>query len=447
MITRKLAKFIYQTSYKDIPENVIEQSKLLFLDWLGVTLAGSREKIAAILLNFLEEVDGGHSLSQATLIGKGLKTDILKASLINGAVSHALDLDDYHGPVLAHPTATLLPGILAVVEWKRLSGKELITALVMAFDVFVRLGYAAGRIHYDRGWHATSTLGHFGATAGIGKLLNLNAEQLVNAFGIAGTQAGGVRQVFGTMCKPFHAGKASMDGLLSALLAEKGFTSSKEMIEGKQGFLDIFSDGAGSEKVVANLGKTYHLREISFKPYASCGFTHSTIDLMREVRKKAKVDVNDVEEIKIEVNRGALDAAGKIEPKTGLEGKFSIYYCAALALKEGEAGIDKFTDERVKDPQMVKLMKKVKAIPVEDDDLYLGARGSVRMKDGTEYKESTVFPKGDPQNPLSYDELAEKFRSITMGVLPRNKIEKLIQKIKILEELKDIGSLLDLCSP
>lgn len=448
-VTKKLADFVCRTSYQDIPRSVVEHSKLLVLDWLGVALAGSRQKIATVLFDFVKEIDGNGGLSQATVIGKGIKTDILKAALLNGTMSHALDMDDYHAPTLSHPTVSFLPAILAVAEFKGISGKEVIAALILAFEVFVRIGYGAGRIHYDRGWHATSTLGRFGATAGVGKLLNLNVEELVNAFGIAGTQAGGVRQVFGTMCKPFHAGKSSMDGVLSALLAEKGFTSSKEIIEGKHGFLELFSDSRnmGAEKILADLGKVYHIPTITFKPYASCGATHSTIDLMKEIRNKTEIDLNEVEEIKIEASRIALDAAGKTEPKTGLEGKFSIYYCAAVALAEGSAGIDKFTDEKVKDPRLVKLRKKVKVTLVEDDDLYFGARVSVRMKNGTEHKGQTLFPKGDPQNPFSYDELVEKFRGVTDGVLSKTKIDQLIETVKILERISDVGSLLALCTP
>jgi len=310
----------------------------------------------------------------------------------------------------------------------------------------IRVGLGARRIHYDRGWHATSTLGKFGATAGAGKILGLSVEGLVNAFGLAGTQAGGLRQVFGTMGKPFHAGKASMDGALSALLAQKGFECSKEIIEGENGFMQLFSDDPDIEKILDRLGDYYYLPTVSFKPYASCGATHSTIDIMKELRKREDIDVENISEIVLEAGKIVIEAAGKSSPKTGLEGKFSTYYCAAVALAEGAASPDKFTDEKVNDPRLVELRKKVK-INIPESDLGFGVNAVIRMKDGTEYRASTKAPKGDPENPISYDELTEKFRGVTKEVIPGGNVEKLIEYIKDLEEVKDMRTIADLCAP
>jgi len=447
MVTRKLAEFVYNTSYEDIPGEVREHSKLLFLDWLGVALAGSKEKIGSVIMELIKEIDGEKGARQATVIGKGIKTDVLKAALANGSMSHALDLDDYHAPTLCHPTAAFLPGILAVAQYKKLGGQDLVTAMTVAFDIMIRVGYGAKRIHYDRGWHATSTLGKFGATAGAANLLGLNVDEIVNAFGIAGTQAGGLRQVFGTMGKPFHAGKASMDGVLSAFLAQKGFECSKEIIEGEHGFMELFSDNPDTGSMLDKLGEHYFLPTVTFKPYASCGGTHSTIDLMKELREKEAISIEDVKEIELDVSKIALDAAGKVEPKTGLEGKFSTYYCAAVALAEGDAGIDKFTTSKVNDQSLVSLRKKVRINVVPDSDLYFGARAVIRMKDGTEFKASTVAPKGDPTNPISYEELAEKFRGLAVNVISERNVDQLTNKIKTLEQVSDIDALLDLCSP
>ncbi|MFZ3209267.1 MAG: MmgE/PrpD family protein [Geobacteraceae bacterium] len=446
MATRKLAEFVSGTSYEGIPVGVRNHSKLVFLDWLGVTLAGSREELASVMTKMIKEIDGERGPAQATVIGTGVKTDILKAALANGSMSHALDLDDYHAQTCCHPTVTFLPAVLAVAQHKGLSGKDVITAMTVAFDVLVRVGYGAKRIHYERGWHATSTLGKFGATAGVAKLLGLGVDGIVNAFGIAGTVAGGVRNVFGTMGKPLHAGMASMDGILAGLLAQKGFDCSKDIIEGENGFMHLFSENPDMDKMLDRLGEYYYLPTVSFKPYASCGGTHSTIDLMRELRAKEDIPIDEVEEIIIEVNKLILDAAGKIEPKKALEGKFSVYYCAAVALAEGDAGIDKFTDEKVNAPELVALRKKVKTVIVPDTDLYVGARATIRMKDGREFKAYTKSPKGDPDNPLSYNELAGKFRGVAKNVIPEKNIDELITKIAKLEEVSNIGELLSLCS-
>lgn len=444
MATKKLAEFVYNTSYSDIPEKVREYSKLVFLDWLGATLAGSREEIASVMAGFIKEMDGNKGSQQATVIGKNIKTDIQKAALANGSMSHALDFDDYHEPTLCHPTVALLPAILATAQHMERSGKDIITAIAVAFDVLIRVGYGARRIHYDRGWHATSTLGKFGATAGVGKLIGLDVDRLVNAFGIAGTVAGGLRQVFGTMGKPFHAGKASMDGVLAAFLARQGFECSKEIIEGENGFMALFSEDPDIDKMLSKLGEEYYLPAISFKPYASCGGTHSTIDMMKKLREQEKIDIEDVKEIEIEAGKIALDAAGKVEPKTGLEGKFSTYFCAALALAEGEAGIDKFTDAKVNDPKLVALGKKVK-ISIPEPDLCFGLKAVIRMKNGIEYSSSTDAPRGDPLNPVSYEELAEKFKGLAKFVVSEANADQLISKIKRLEDIENIEILIDLC--
>ncbi|MFZ3046011.1 MAG: MmgE/PrpD family protein [Desulfatirhabdiaceae bacterium] len=441
-VTRELAEYVSKAGFQDIPKSIIEQTKLCVLDWLGVALAGSREELAAILADLIKEVGGE---KQATVIGKGFKTSVLNAALINGAMSHALDLDDYHAYSLTHPSVTILPAVLAVAEYKKLSGADVLTAAVMGYEVLSRASGGSSRTHYDRGWHATSTVGRYGAAAGVAKLLKLNPDKIINALGITGTQSGGVRQGFGTMCKPFHPGKAASDGVMSAFLAERGFTGSKEIVEGKYGFYDIFTANANEVESLKDLGKYYHVSTVSFKPYPSCGATHSTIDLMKELRGKADINIDDVAEIILEVNSIATDAAGQIEPKTALEGKFSVYYCAALALAEGDVGIEKFTDEKVNDPKLVELRRKVKASPTLKD--LFGARVTIRMKDGKEYKAYAPVPKGDPGNPLSFDELAEKFKSVAGTVLPESNVNKLIEKVMVLEKITDAGEITALCNP
>ena len=234
-------------------------------------------------------------------------------------------------------------------------------------------------------------------------------------------------------------------GMTAALeIARQGFECSKEIIEGENGFMALFSKDPDIDKMLSKLGEEYYLPTVSFKPYAACGGTHSTIDTMKKLREQEKIDVEDVKEIEIEAGKIALDAAGKVEPKTGLEGKFSTYYCAALALAEGEAGIDKFTDKKVNDPKLVALRKKVK-ISVSEPDLGFGLKAVIRMKNGMEYSSSTDAPKGDPLNPVSYDELAKKFKGLASSVIPKTNAEKLISKIKRLEQVEDIESLFDLC--
>jgi 2-methylcitrate dehydratase PrpD len=266
-LTKKLAEFVQDTNYKDIPSEVIEKGKHCILDCLGSALGGIDDDASKIIIEYIKKFGGKE---QATVMGTDIKTDVAHAALANGVISHALDFDDYHDETVIHGTAACLPAILSIAENKKLSGEDILTALILGIDVSIRLGLGLGSYHYEVGWHSTSTAGRFGATAGVAKLLKLDTDKIINAFGICGTQASGVRQVFGTMCKPFNAGKACMDGVMSALLAERGFTSSKKIIEGELGIFDVLTEYPDKGSVLDELGSKYYLSDISFKPYPTC---------------------------------------------------------------------------------------------------------------------------------------------------------------------------------
>jgi len=266
-LTKKLAEFVHNTNFHDISQDVIEKSKYSILDWLGSTLGGINDDASRVIIEYVKEFGGKR---QATVIGTDIKTDLEHAALANGVISHALDFDDYHSKTVIHATAACLPAILSVAEDRRLCGADILTAFVLAIEISIRLGLGLTSAHYERGWHSTSTAGRFGATAGVAKLLKLDTDTIINAFGICGTQASGVRQVFGTMSKPFNAGKSSMDGVISALLAQKGFTSSKDIIEGKLGFFEVFTDDPDTGAVLKGLGSKYYISDLSFKRYPTC---------------------------------------------------------------------------------------------------------------------------------------------------------------------------------
>lgn len=441
-VTKQLAEYVTRTSYDDIPGEAINTAKFCLLDWLGVTLGGLREDLALILQELIKEMGGNE---QASVIGTDIKTNMLFAALVNGSVSHVLDFDDAHAKSVAHPTVTVAPAVLAAGEYKRASGRDLVTALVLGIEAETRIGAAAGRAHYDHGWHATSTTGRFGGAVGAAKLLGLGVDQLVKALCIAGTQAGGVRQVFGTMCKPFHAGKAAMDGVLAASLAARGFTGSDNIIEGKLGFLDVFSPDPKVEEVLAGIGTDYLITSVGFKPYASCAGTHPVIDAVKDIQSKEKLSPGDVREIQMELARLSLDAAGIVEPKKALEGKFSVYHCAALAFIEGAAGEDMFTDEKVNDPEIVSLRKKVKA-RLNPDHKLLETKVTVITNDGRSLESYVKMPKGQPENKMTPPEMENKFKSLVSPVLPPENVDKLINRIFNLEKLDDISEMITLCT-
>jgi 2-methylcitrate dehydratase PrpD len=264
------------------------------------------------------------------------------------------------------------------------------------------------------------------------------------ALGLAGTQAAGLRLVFGTMTKPFHPGKSAFDGVLAAVLAQRGFTCAPNILEGKKGFVEALGDHSQLEPMVKNLGRKYEVLSNTFKPHAACLFTHPTVDAVINLRSKYNLQPEDVEEIQCDVARFCLDSAGQIEPKTSLAGKFSVYYCAALALAEGVAGEDMFTDRKVLDPKMVALRKKVRAriIPRFKDT---EARVTIITKGGKKYSAYVDRPKGDPRNPPTDQELENKFRSLAGFVLPQRRIEFLVNTIWSLERLPNIRQLIRLC--
>jgi 2-methylcitrate dehydratase PrpD len=329
-------------------------------------------------------------------------------------------------------------------EWKKISGQAALEAFVLGYEVETRIGVGIGFGHYERGWHSTSTFGRFGAAVAAGKLLGLSLDQMLYAMGLAGTQASGVRLVFGTMAKPFHAGKSASDGVLSALMAERGFTCAPNIIEGKKGYVEAMGEGANLDRMVQDLGKVYEIRNNTFKFNASCLLTHPIIDAVRELRNRHDLRMEHIKEIQCEVAKLCLDTAGNEDPQTGLAGKFSVHYCTALALAEEMAGEDMFSDSKVLNPDMVRLRKKVK-VKIASELKETEAKACIKTLDGKEYATFVGYPKGDPHNPLSDEELENKFRSLAAGILPKEKIESLLKTLWSLEKVRDIGQVISLC--
>ena len=441
-ITEQLSEYILSTSYADIPDEVKRYAKLCLFDWLGVTLGALNEEIAPILIGCVEEMGGK---SQATIIGKGIKTNVLFAALVNGSISHALDYDDTIAGSFIHPSVCLAPAVMAVGEHLKISGKELITAFSIGFEIASRLGAAAGVSHYKHGWHATSTMGRFGAVAGTAKLLNLKLAEIINAFGVAGTQISGLREVFGTMCKPFNAGKAAMDGVLSVYLAKRGFDSSKRIFEGKYGIGRVFAPKADANKLLDGLGTEYQITGVAFKRYASALATHSTIEAIKEIKEKEHLTAQDVLKIDIELGKLPLSVIDNKEPKRVLEAKFSIYHCAALAFIKGSAGHHMFTKEKLNDPELADFRKKVKT-ELNPDFSKFETKVRITTTDGSHFERYIPKPKGSPENPMTFEEMKDKFKGLVYPVLSEEKARQIFYKIQDLEELVDISELIALCT-
>src|SRR5579864_4467555 len=282
-LTRALAAQACSVSYDALPETVRELARQCVLDYYGVAFAGADDPLVQILLDELSEAGGAE---QASVIGRRGRLPALSAALVNGAIGHALDYDDVNLAMPGHPSVAILPGLLALAEQRQSSGREVIAAFVAGYETACRIGMALKPGHYDLGFHATATVGSFGAAAACARLLGLDAEATARALGIAGTQAAGLKSQFGTMCKPFHAGKASQNGLLAARLAARGFSSRGDLVECVQGFAATHGPEFHPDAAFAEPPNGFHIRANLFKYHAACYLTHGPIEAARAVRER-----------------------------------------------------------------------------------------------------------------------------------------------------------------
>lgn len=441
-VSERLAGFAAET--EGVPEEAIAQARRAVLDTLGVALAGSREESARAVADWVREQ---HGRGEATVLGQGFRAPAPDAALVNGTAGHALDYDDVSLPMRGHPSVPLLPAVLAVGEKLGSSGRDLLTAFVLGFEVETRLGGAIGQAHYALGWHATSTLGTLGAAAACARLLGLDAGRTQMALGIAASLAGGLQQNFGTMTKPLHAGWAARNGVVAAELAARGFTADPRALEGESGFLRAMSGGAEVDlEPLAALGEPYEITSsgIGVKLYPCCYAVHRSLDAGLELRVRHGVDAERIAGVRVEVSRGTLMPLRGEPPATGLEGKFSLEYCLAAALVDGQVGLASFTDEAVRRPAVRELMAKVEAKEGAEADAFpIGGYAEVRivLQDRTEHVLRVDIPRGDPSRPLSWEELVEKFRDCAGVVLTGEAVERAVRIVERLEDLPDVRNL------
>jgi 2-methylcitrate dehydratase PrpD len=435
-----LVDFVLGLEPGSLPDAVIEAAGLCLTDWVGAALRGSTEPLARALDAVLAAAGGD---PQATVVGRGRRTSALLAALANGAHGHALDFDDTHLASIVHGSAPVAPAVLAVAEWRRRPGRDALAAFVAGFEVETRIGRVIGPRLADRGWHVTAVLGHFGAAAAAGRLLGLTAPELGRALGIAGTQAAGLEQSLGTMCKPLHPGKAAMHGILAALLAREGFTGPVGILDERAGLPGTFVGVTDLGPALEDLGKRFEILENSTKLYAACHLLHATIDAGRAIRARSAPAPEAIADVECHVHPLAVKVAAIPEPRTGLEAKFSAAYCAALALIRGEAGEAEFG---APDPGLVRLAGRIR--PVADPALGIpAARMRVRLTDGRVLDQVVRAARGTPGHPVSRQEVEEKFRRLAGVVLPAAQVARLLEALRRLPELTDVGGLATLtCS-
>src|SRR4051812_19322049 len=379
--TAEVAAQVAALTFDDLPVDVVELARQCALDWVGVTVAGSREPVTRILLDDFEDQGLGAGPAGATIVGHRMRLPVLDAALVNGTASHALDYDDVNEALVGHPTVPILAGLLALAESRHGSGRDLITAFVAGYEAECRIGRAVGVDHYQRGFHATGTVGTFGAAAACARLLGLDPPTTAVALGVAGTQAAGLKSLFGTMGKPLHAGKASANGLLAARLAARGFTANPDVLETEQGFGEAAAGGLDAERGRRDPRSGWFLRDNLFKYHAACFQTHSSIEGLRRLREVEHLTADDVERVVVHADAMQLRMCAIPEPATGLAAKFSLRHTAAMVLAgEDTSAIAAFTDAAAGDPRVVGVRERVE---VHDDAAVGGPTPvDVHLRDG-----------------------------------------------------------------
>jgi 2-methylcitrate dehydratase PrpD len=413
-LTKTFCNHLASTTYESLTPAAVRECKRGILDWLGCALAGSHHPELDITLETLK-LNGGRPV--ATVIGRGLKLGLLEAPIANGQMGHLLDYDDTHmGGVVLHASSPILAALFALSEHldesrgatNPVTGREFMLACATGFEAGVRVGRTAPG-HHDGGWHLTGTLGTIAAAAACGKLLGLTGQQLTYTLAIAATQAAGMQQNRGTMCKSLHAGKAASNGLLAALLASKGFDGSQEIVEGNKGFGRIYSKTCEPERLVEGLGGPWVIETNGHKPYACGVLLHPLIDAMVEMKKRHPVDPAQIEAIELRVHPLVLSITGVSEPSTGLQSKFSWKHSAAVAYVDGNAGIPQYTDEKAVDSVIRALRGKVAA--VGDAALGKDEAFAVMKVGGRTLEVHVPHASGTAANPMTDEAMRAKFQA------------------------------------
>ena len=439
-VTAAIARSARSIRYEQLPDDVVFLARQCALDWFGVTLAGADEPLTRILREEAAEAGGN---PQATPVGTATRTNLQQAALINGAASHALDFDDVQMTMSGHPSVPVIPALLALAELRGASGRDFIAAFVAGFEVECRIGALVMPGHYATGWHATGTLGTFGAAAACAHLMGLSEEQWLHALGIAGAQAAGLKSMFGTMCKPLHAGKAAANGLLAAQLAARGFTSNPGVLDVAQGFTTTQTTTPNPERALQGLGEDYAIRGVLFKYHAACYGTHETIEGVLRLRRKHGLAPGDVQQVRLTVPPGNLAMCNIQEPSTALEGKFSLRFTAALALSSDDTSEAAFTDAAVRQPGLVALRNRV-SVEGRSEAARAGTDVVITTTSGQELRESVNLetPAGDLA--MQWERLEAKYLSLAAPVLGETRAAELRDRISSLQEQRSMADVVAL---
>jgi 2-methylcitrate dehydratase PrpD len=458
-LSRYVAQFVASTTYADIPQEVIDLGKKSILDGFGLAIAGSVAASGPLARTYLKSL--GDCRPEATVVGSKMKAPARFAAFANGVGIHADDYDDTQLAVLpdrvygllTHPTAPVLPAALAVAEVGGMSGRDLMLAYHLGVEVECKIAEAIAPRHYEDGFHSTGSIGVFGAAAAAAKLHRMDADGCLHALGVAGSEGSGLRINFGTMMKPFHAGHAAEGGVLAADLTALGWTSTDQILEAPTGFFRAAGGAYDLNSILHKLGNpwTFASPGVSIKPFPSGSLSHPGMTEMQRLVKENKIIPDQVERVDVGTNRYMPTALIYHQPKTGLEGKFSMEYSMAVILLFGRGTLNEYTNETVNRPEVQDMVKRIHfyVSPEAEKGGYskMTTIIDIHLKDGRTISGREAVAKGNPANPMSFDEVAEKFRGNTAyAKWPSAKAEAIVEAVRKLEELPDVRTLAALCA-
>jgi 2-methylcitrate dehydratase PrpD len=441
--TGALLDFVTEFRADDIPASVLAASKRCLLDFLGLAIAAADNPAVRIARRVVRG-QGGHP--QSLLLGTATRMSSTSAAFLNGIAGHVFDFDDTHVPTILHATTPLYAAGLALAEARKRSGIEVLAAHALGYEAGARVALALYPEHYDVGWHMTGTSGGVAAAIASARVLGLHAAAAVNCLGIAATQAAGHREHFGSMTKSLHAGRAASSGVLAALLAEEGFNSAADALQGRRAMFSAMSIAATPENLVAGLGEEWEIFRNGVKPYACGVVSHPPIDAAYDLRSKRAVAAAKVASIELRVHPLVIELTGKLDPRTGLEGKFSTPFACAIVMLEGSASEADFTDENVVRPDVRALMSKISLLP--DSTLsHSQAVLRARTTSGAEHVVEIMAARGTPGNAMDDAALSRKFHKLVDPVLTVRQANVLEEAVWQVERAPDLDRLLDLTIP
>ncbi len=453
-ITGEVADFITGIQYGDIPADVIELGKKHILDGLGLALAGSAVESGQIVQDHLASLGCGEG--PATVIGTGLKIVPRFAAFANGVAIHAEDYDDTQLAVakdrvyglLTHPTAPALPAALAIAEAQGAGGPDMMAAYHIGVEVECKIAEAINPRHYQEGFHSTATCGTFAAAAAAAKLSGQSRDEVLRSLSVAGSQSAGLRENFGTMTKPFHAGRASESGVVAADFSARGWTAAPTILEAPRGFFRAAGGGFAEDAIHGRLGDPWTFAQpgISIKPHPSGSLTHPGMTTMAELIAEHGIRAEDVVQVKVGTNQNMPNALIHHRPTDELQAKFSMEFCMAVLLTEGRGGLNEFTPDVVNRPDIKAMIEKV------DFGVHPEAEAAgydkmttiieIELAGGRLIEGRADFGKGSPADPMSYDEVADKFRECAeFARFPGDRAEKTVELVSRLDALGDIREL------